>query len=164
MPSGHMPFHVHSLLFMGVRGHTEFRNLKRQWSAYCCSSSGCAVQVVGGHASARLVQFAAEYAKGPQVSVCVCGGGVRASKVLPVQFKKLSQTVLPFIRDCILYYGDLNSGFVRKSGSMHTLGLTPTKLRTSMKYSTSFTRAAYLTESYSQLRVIRRRARQTNGP
>ena len=121
------------------------------------------MQVVGSHASARLVQFAAEYAKVPQVSVCVWVG-VRAFKVLPVQFKKLSQTIRPFIRDCILYYGDLNSGFVRKSGSMHTLGPTPTKPRTSMKYSTSFTRAAYLTESYSQLRVIRPRARQTNGP
>ena len=74
MASGHMPFHVHSLQFMGVRGHTEFRNLKRQRIAYCYSSSGCAVQVVGGHASARLVQFAAEYAKRPQVSVCVWGG------------------------------------------------------------------------------------------
>ena len=74
MPSGHRPFHVHPLLFIGERGRTEVRNLKRQWSAYCYSSSGCAVQVVGGHASARLVQFAAEYAKGPQVSVCVGGG------------------------------------------------------------------------------------------
>ena len=163
MPLGHTPFHVHSLQFMGVRGRTEVRNLKRQWSAYCYSSSGCAVQVVGGHASARLVQFAAEYAKGPQVSVCV-GGGVRAFKVLPVQFKKLSQTILPFFRDCILYCGDLNSGFVRKSGSMRTLGPKPSKPRTYMKHRTSFTRAAYLTESYSQLRVIRPRARQTNGP
>ena len=32
------------------------------------------MQVVGGHASARLVQFAAEYAKVPQVSVCVWVG------------------------------------------------------------------------------------------
>ena len=121
------------------------------------------MQVVGSHASARLVQFAAEYAKVPQVSVCVWVG-VRAFKVLPVQFKKLSQTIRPFIRDCILYYGDLNSGFVRKSGSMHTLGPKLSKPRNSMKYRTSFTRAAYLTESYSQLRVIRPRARQTNGP
>ena len=59
---------------MGVRGRTELRNLKRQWSAYCYSFSSCTVHVVGGHASARLVQFAAEYAKGPQVSVCVWGG------------------------------------------------------------------------------------------
>ena len=45
-----------------------------------------------------------EFAKRPQVIVCV-GGGVRASELLAVQFKKLSQTVRPFIRECILYYG-----------------------------------------------------------
>ena len=120
------------------------------------------MQVVGRHASARLVQFAAEYAKVPQVSVCVGGGGVRAFKVLPVQFKKLSQTVLPFIRDCILYYGDLNSGFVKKSGSMHTVGPKLSKPRNSMKYRTSFTRSAYLIETYTPLQRLR--ARQTDGP
>ena len=64
MPSGHRPFHVHPLLLMGVRGRTEVRNLKRQWSAYCFSSSGCAVEVVGGHSSARLVPFAAGLCQG----------------------------------------------------------------------------------------------------
>ena len=121
------------------------------------------MQAVRGHASARLLQFAAEYAKVPQVSVCG-GGGVRGFKVLPVQFKKLSQTILLFIRDCILYYGDLNSDFVKKSGSMHTLGPKLSKPRNSMKYRTSFTRAAYLTESYSHLRVIRARARTRKVP
>ena len=119
------------------------------------------MQVVGRHASARLVQFAAEYAKVPQVSVCVWVG-VRAFKVLPVQFKKLSQTIRPFIRYCILYYGDLNSGFVKKSGSMHTLGPKLSKPRNSMKYRTSFTRSAYLIETYTPLQRLR--ARQTDGP
>ena len=39
MSAGHRPFHGHPLLFMGVRGRTEVRNLNRQWWAYCFSSS-----------------------------------------------------------------------------------------------------------------------------
>ena len=73
MSSGHRPFHGHPLLFMGVRGRTEVRNLKRQWSAYCFSSSrlrsaGCR----GGRASARWVPFAAGVCKGAAgYRVCV---------------------------------------------------------------------------------------------
>ena len=99
MPSSHRPFQGHPLLFMGVRGRTEVRNLKRQWSAYCFPSSrlrnaGCR----GGRASARWVPFAAGVCKGA-AGYRVCGGrAVHAFKLLPVQFKKLSQTVRPFIR------------------------------------------------------------------
>jgi len=94
------------MLFMGVRGRTEVRNLKRQWSAYCFSSSRLRSACCrGGRASVRWVPFAAGVCKGA-AGYRVCGGrAVRASKLLPVQFKKMSQTVRPFIRECILYYG-----------------------------------------------------------
>ena len=70
-PSSHRPFHGHPLLFMGVRGRTEVRNIKRLWSAYCFSSSklrsaGCR----GVRASARWVPFAA--------GVCKAAAGYRA--------------------------------------------------------------------------------------
>ena len=75
MSSGHRPFHGHPLLFMGVRGRTEVRNLNRQWWAYCFSSSrllsaGCR----GGRASARWVLFAAGVCRGA-AGYRVCGGG-----------------------------------------------------------------------------------------
>ena len=63
-------------------------------------SAGCR----GVRASARWVPFAAGVCKAA-AGYRVCGGGVRASELLAVQFKKLSQTVRPFIRECILYYG-----------------------------------------------------------
>ena len=134
MSSGHRPFHGHPLLFMGVRGRTEVRNLNRQWWAYCFSSSrllsagcrgGACICTVGTVRSGSLQ-------RGRRLS-CVGGRAVRPSKLLPVQFKKLSQTVRPFIRECILYYGVYNSGFVCKSGPIHLPGATLTKSRTSMK-------------------------------
>ena len=91
-----------------------------------CRLSGGGVHLHGGYRSRR------EFAEGPQVIVCG-GRAVRASNLLPVQFKKLSQTVRPFIRECILYYGVYNSGFVCKSGPIHLPGPTLTKSRTSMK-------------------------------
>ena len=63
-----------------------------------CRLSGGGVHLHGGYRSRR------EFAEGPQVMVCG-GRAVRGSNLLPVQFKKLSQTVRPFIRECILYYG-----------------------------------------------------------
>ena len=134
MSSGHRPFHGHPLLFMGVRGRTEVRNLNRQWWAYCFSSSrllsagcrgGACICTVGTVRGGSLQ-------RGRRLS-CVWGRAVRASNLLPVQFKKLSQTVRPFIRECILYYGVYNSGFVCKSGPIHLPGPTQTKSRTSMK-------------------------------
>ena len=64
-----------------------------------CRWSVGGVHLHGGCCSQR------EFAKWPQVIVWGVGRAVRASKLLPVQFKTLSQTVRPFIRECILYYG-----------------------------------------------------------
>ena len=93
-PSSHRPFHGHPLLFMGVRGRTEVRNVKRLWSAYCLSSSQLRSACCRGvRASARWVPFAAGVCKAAAGYRVWGGGGVRASELLAVQFKKLSQTV-----------------------------------------------------------------------
>ena len=90
MHSGQRPAHGHPLLFMGIRGRNEARTLKRPWSDYCFSSSrlrnsGCRGGV-------------------PPHGVQVVGRTVRASKQQPIQFKKLSQTIRPFICECMLDY------------------------------------------------------------
>ena len=90
MHSGQRPAHGHPLLFMGIRGRNEARTLKRPWSDYCYSSSrlrnsGCRGGV-------------------PPHGVQVVGRTVRASKQQPIQFKKLSQTIRPFICECMLDY------------------------------------------------------------
>ena len=64
--------------------------------AQCRLSGGACIRTVGAVRSGSLQS-------GRRLS-CVWEG-VRASELLAVQFKKLSQTVRLFIRECILYYG-----------------------------------------------------------
>ena len=66
------------LLFMGIRGSNE------------AHTPGYGNHVVGGGVHPQVVHFV--------------GRTVRASKQLPIQFKKLCQTIRPFICKCVLDY------------------------------------------------------------
>ena len=83
--SGQRHAHGHPLLFMGIPGTYRSKHFKKT------------MHVVGGCASARCVPFSTGVCKG--AADWRMWGGVRASKLLPIQFKKLSQTIRPFIRE-----------------------------------------------------------------